>query len=242
MTPPVTRSGHLVLLPRQQRGARRSARRASATTRRPRARSRRARPPSARGCSRSSTPGGVGPHGVAKYHYDPANPTTNEVPAVLRQLGVPRRVHAGHAARGQARLAEPRVQDQQLPGLRRRRTSPNPTFDVRVRQPDGHAVRARTASFYLLTYGDGFFAINPDAGMYRWDYVKGQRAPKAVLTTDKTDGAAPLTVNFSSVGSSDAGPGRLDPLRVGLRRRLADLDRGQPDAHLHQGAAASPPS
>ena len=45
-------------------------------------------------------------------------------------------------------------------------------------------------SFYLLTYGDGFFAVNPDAGLYRWDYVKGQRAPKAVLTTDKTDGAA----------------------------------------------------
>ena len=32
-------------------------------------------------------------------------------------------------------------------------------------------------AFYLLTYGDGFFAINNDAGMYRWDYVKGQRAP-----------------------------------------------------------------
>ena len=31
--------------------------------------------------------------------------------------------------------------------------------------------------FYLLTYGDGFFNINNDAGMYRWDYVKGQRAP-----------------------------------------------------------------
>ena len=49
-------------------------------------------------------------------------------------------------------------------------------------------------AFYLLTYGDGFFAINPDAGMYRWEYVKGQRAPKAVLTADKTDGPLPLTV------------------------------------------------
>ena len=33
--------------------------------------------------------------------------------------------------------------------------------------------------FYLLTYGDGFFNINNDAGMYRWDYVKGLRAPIA---------------------------------------------------------------
>ena len=62
-------------------------------------------------------------------------------------------------------------------------------------------------NLYLLTYGDGFFNINPDAGLYRFDYVKGQRAPKAVLTTDKTDGAVPLTVNFKGSASSDADPG-----------------------------------
>ncbi len=65
-------------------------------------------------------------------------------------------------------------------------------------------------SYYLLTYGDGFFAANLDAGMYRWDYVKGQRAPKAVLTTDRTDGPIPLTVKFSSAGSLRPGSGRLD--------------------------------
>jgi PKD repeat protein len=62
-------------------------------------------------------------------------------------------------------------------------------------------------SFYLLTYGDGFFNINPDAGMYRWDYVKGTRAPKAVVSADRTDGPVPLTVNFSSAGSKDDDPG-----------------------------------
>ena len=36
--------------------------------------------------------GGVGPHGAAKYHYDPANPNTEEVPGLLRQLGLPGRV------------------------------------------------------------------------------------------------------------------------------------------------------
>ena len=35
--------------------------------------------------------------------------------------------------------------------------------------PDGN--------LYLLTYGDGFFAINPDAAMERFEYVKGLRAP-----------------------------------------------------------------
>jgi PKD repeat protein len=67
-------------------------------------------------------------------------------------------------------------------------------------QFDGHG------HFYLLTYGDGFFNINADAGMYRWDYVKGLRAPKAVLTATPRDGPAPLTVRFSSEGSSDPDP------------------------------------
>jgi cytochrome c len=62
-------------------------------------------------------------------------------------------------------------------------------------------------NFYLLTYGDGFFAANPDAGLYRWSYVKGQRAPNAVLNTDRTDGAIPLTVQFSSTGTRDPDPG-----------------------------------
>ena len=101
-------------------------------------------------------------------------------------------------------------------------------------------------SFYLLTYGDGFFAPNADAGLYRWDYVKGQRAPTAVLTTDRTDGPLPLTVNFSSAGSSDRSR-RLAQLRLGLRRRQRALDairtratstrrgplHGRPDGHGH---------
>ena len=62
-------------------------------------------------------------------------------------------------------------------------------------------------AFYLLTYGDGFFNINPDAGMYKWEYAKGQRAPRAVLTTDRTDGPVPLTVRFSSEGTMDPDPG-----------------------------------
>ena len=61
-------------------------------------------------------------------------------------------------------------------------------------------------AFYLLTYGDGFFAANPDAGMYKWEYVKGQRAPQAVLGATPTNGLAPLEVEFSSEGSRDPDP------------------------------------
>jgi PKD domain-containing protein len=66
-------------------------------------------------------------------------------------------------------------------------------------------------SFYLLTYGDGFFNENADAGMYRWDYVKGHHVPEAVLAADPATGRTPLTVNFSSAGSLDEDP--LDSIR-----------------------------
>ena len=43
--------------------------------------------------------------------------------------------------------------------------------------------------------------------MYKWEYVKGQRAPNAVLNADQTDGPAPLTVQFSSAGTTRRRPG-----------------------------------
>ena len=81
-------------------------------------------------------------------------------------------------------------------------------------------------TLYLLTYGDGFFAINPDAGMMRWEYVKGQRAPVVSdLTATPTSGPAPLTVSFEP-DVDRRRSGRLAPLRVGLRRQRHDrLDR-----------------
>ena len=73
---------------------------------------------------------------------------------------------------------EPRPQDQQhaCPAARSRRRRPGRgCATTRWTWSSGP-----TARFYLLTYGDGFFAINPDAGMMRWEYVKGLRAPVAV--------------------------------------------------------------
>ena len=65
--------------------------------------------------------GGVGPHGMTKYDYDPANPNPKKFPAVLRRLGDLRRVDAGHAARDEARRQQQHPEDQQLPGLRQPR-------------------------------------------------------------------------------------------------------------------------
>ena len=118
--------------------------------------------------------GGVGPHGTAPYNYDPANPSATKFPPYWDGAWI-----AGEFT--QDTMREIRM-DSNGKILKINNTLPcgpapaTPTrpwlcdnpMDMEF-GPDG--------SFYLLTYGDGFFAINPDAGMMRWDYVKGQRAP-----------------------------------------------------------------
>ncbi|MEU8381829.1 ThuA domain-containing protein, partial [Streptosporangium sp. NPDC048865] len=58
-------------------------------------------------------------------------------------------------------------------------------------------------ALYLIEWGSGFGGDNADSGIYRIEYVKGVRPPIARVSADKTDGPAPLTVKFSSQGSSD---------------------------------------
>ncbi|HWK27577.1 MAG TPA: ThuA domain-containing protein [Solirubrobacter sp.] len=148
--------------------------------------------------------GGVAPHGATKYEYDPANPNPNKLPPYYDDA-----VFLGEF--GQDTLREVRLDaDDKVFKINRlldcgpvqnNRTQPfecdNP-MDMQF-GADG--------AFYLLTYGDGFFNANADAGLYKWEYVKGQRAPSAVLNADRTDGPAPLTVRFSSEGTTDPDPG-----------------------------------
>ena len=133
--------------------------------------------------------GGVGPHGAAKYKYDPNNPDTTKFPPYFDGA-----VFFGEFTRDM--LREIRLDSQ------------NRVFKINNLLSCGGLGSGAAAQFgfecdtpmdlqfdgkghfYLLTYGDNFFQINPDAGMYRWDYVKGTRAPRAVLDTDRTDGAA----------------------------------------------------
>ena len=146
--------------------------------------------------------GGVGPHGAAKYKFDPDNPDTTKFPPYYDGA-----IFFGEFTRDTMR--EIRLDSQgrvfklnQLlncggVGSGQPFECDNP-MDMQFDE-DGH--------FYLLTYGDGFFAINNDAGMYRWDYVKGQRAPRVSLSASPTDGQPPLTVTFSSEGTFDPDPG-----------------------------------
>jgi PKD repeat protein/glucose/arabinose dehydrogenase/type 1 glutamine amidotransferase len=58
-------------------------------------------------------------------------------------------------------------------------------------------------ALYLIEWGSGFGGDNTDSGIYRIDYVQGNRAPIARASGNPTSGTAPLTVTFSSEGSRD---------------------------------------
>ncbi|MGN9890567.1 PQQ-dependent sugar dehydrogenase [Micromonospora sp. L31] len=65
-------------------------------------------------------------------------------------------------------------------------------------------------AYYVLDYGTGYFNGDANSALYRFDHIGGgNRAPTAKATADKTSGAAPLTVAFSSAGSSDPEGGAL---------------------------------
>lgn len=60
-------------------------------------------------------------------------------------------------------------------------------------------------ALYVLEYGDGYFAENPDAQLSRIDHVGpgGNRSPEPAMTATPTAGKDPLTVEFTSEGTTD---------------------------------------
>ncbi|WP_416069904.1 PQQ-dependent sugar dehydrogenase [Streptomyces sp. ME03-5684b] len=59
-------------------------------------------------------------------------------------------------------------------------------------------------ALYVLDYGTGYFNGDQNSALYRIEHVTGGRAPVAQAAASVTSGQAPLTVSFSSAGSSDA--------------------------------------
>jgi cytochrome c len=58
-------------------------------------------------------------------------------------------------------------------------------------------------ALYVLEYGDGFFSENPDAQLARIDVVRGNYTPVPQVAATPTTDLAPLTVTFSSAGTTD---------------------------------------
>ncbi|HNP20547.1 MAG TPA: ThuA domain-containing protein [Panacibacter sp.] len=62
---------------------------------------------------------------------------------------------------------------------------------------------------YLLEYGTGWFAKNPDAGLSRIDYTSGNLSPKVTaVNIDKTTGALPFSIK-ANVEAGDPDHGKL---------------------------------
>jgi cytochrome c len=79
------------------------------------------------------------------------------------------------------------------------RFMPSTQFDKPIDMQFG-----KDGALYILEYGTYWNSQNDDAGLYKIEFSRGNRKPVAKASADKTRGAAPLTVSFSSKGSYDA--------------------------------------
>ena len=88
-------------------------------------------------------------------------------------------------------------------------------------------------ALYVLEYGDGYFAENPDAQLAQINFVRGNHTPIVKVAATPRGGRAPLTVKFSSAGTSDPDG---DPLAYAWdfdADGTVDSHRSQPDLHVH---------
>jgi hypothetical protein len=134
--------------------------------------------------------GGIGPMGGPAYDYDPANTSATRWPRYydgkpLFYEWTRDYVKGFTLGAGNQVTAIESV----LPSI----VFDNP-MDLEF-GPDG--------ALYVLEYGDGYFSENPEAQLARIDYVRGNRTPIPRVTATPTSGAAPLTVTFSSAGTTD---------------------------------------
>ena len=213
---PGHRSGDLVLLPRQQPDS--PAR--HAVLRLLRRRPAIARSPGVPAAVPGAYTGGVGPHGDGEVPLRPGQPEPEEVPAVLRRLGdlraSSRRTRCARSSSTRRTLFKI---NNTLP------TAGRPPADareaVRVRQPDGHAVRGRR----LVLPADLRRRLLQHQPRRRHVQVGLRQGPARAEgrphhRQDRRPGAA--DGQLLQRGLARRRSGRLDPLRVGLRRRHGD--------------------
>ncbi|MEU6782315.1 PQQ-dependent sugar dehydrogenase [Nonomuraea angiospora] len=140
--------------------------------------------------------GGIGPMAGPAYHYDPRAAHGRTSVAWPRYYdGVPL-FYEWTRDYVKAFHRDGRIEDV-LPSL----VFDNP-MDMEF-GPDG--------ALYVLEYGDGYFQENPDAQLSRFDYIgnTGNHTPVPAAAASVTAGHAPLTVNFTSAGTTDADGDRI---------------------------------
>ncbi|MGA4728177.1 PQQ-dependent sugar dehydrogenase [Micromonospora taraxaci] len=134
--------------------------------------------------------GGISPMGGPAYEYDGTSTSRTRWPAYYD--GVPLFYEWSRDYIKEFRLDEDGDVDDIRP------VAPSLVVDNPMDMefgPDG--------ALYVLEYGDGYFAENPDAQLSRIDFVRGNRTPIPKISGTPTVGQAPLTVAFSSAGTTD---------------------------------------
>ncbi|MEZ0540024.1 ThuA domain-containing protein [Fibrella arboris] len=63
---------------------------------------------------------------------------------------------------------------------------------------------ADNGDLYMLEYGSGWFTANDDARLIRIEYNGGNRNPQLMAAASKMGGSAPLALNLSAKGTTDA--------------------------------------
>ncbi|MGC4748344.1 ThuA domain-containing protein [Micromonospora sp. DT201] len=134
--------------------------------------------------------GGSAPMGGPVYRYDASNPSQTKFPAYYDGV---------HFFYEWARNYVKEVHfDSSSAVTRTNAFLPGVGFNKPMDMEFG-----KDGSLYLLEWGTNFGGGNSDSGLYRIDYIQGGRSPIAKATGTPTSGKSPLTVQFSSAGTSD---------------------------------------
>jgi cytochrome c len=134
--------------------------------------------------------GGIGPMGGPAYRYDKKNKAPNRWPEYFdgKPLFYEWTRDQLKAISLNSRNQVTRIEDA-APGI----VTDGP-IDAEF-GPDG--------ALYVLEYGTGYFAELPEAQLARIDYTRGNRTPVPQVSADVDNGTTPLTVRFSSAGTTD---------------------------------------
>jgi cytochrome c len=160
----------------------------------------------------STPPGGIGPMGGPAYDFDPRTQEDHPTAWPAYFDGVPlfyewtRDYIKEFRLDADGNLAEIRPATGSLLGTLGPARGDQATLDNGMDIEFG-----RDGSLYTLEYGDGFFSENADAQLARIDYIgpDGNHAPRVKVFANPARGLAPLTVAFSSAGTTDADGDRL---------------------------------
>ncbi|MEV4497842.1 ThuA domain-containing protein [Micromonospora arborensis] len=134
--------------------------------------------------------GGSAPMGGPVYRYDASNPSPTKFPAYYDGV---------HFFYEWARNYVKEVHfDSSSAVTRTNPFLPGVGFNKPMDMEFG-----KDGSLYLLEWGTNFGGGNSDSGLYRIDYIQGGRSPIVKATGTPTSGKSPLTVQFSSAGTSD---------------------------------------